>query len=56
MAEKKMKRGVQDIIFIEWETTIEQIIEQGRMAFPVASEQVLQSDKVDILRQLIQRR
>lgn len=55
MAEKKMKRGGQDIIFVEWETTVEQIIKQGKMVFPMASEKVLQSDKVDIMRQLMRR-
>lgn len=52
MAEKKMKRSGQDIIFVEWEVTIDQIIKQGRMVFPIASDKILKADKIDILRQL----
>ena len=52
VAAKKMKRGDLDIIFIEWDITMEQIVEQGKMAFPIASDKVLLTDKIDILRQL----
>lgn len=55
MAERKMKRGGQDIIFIEWEVTVPDIIKHGKMVFPMASEKILKSDKLDILRQLKRR-
>jgi hypothetical protein len=53
---KKLKRLDTDTIFVEWEITMEQIVKQGKMVFPLASEKVLRSDKVDILRQLIRHR
>jgi len=53
MAAKKMKRQGSDIMFIEWDVTMEQILKEGKMIFPIASSKVLQTDKIDILRQLI---
>jgi len=52
IAAKKMKRGNSDIIFIEWDVTMEQIVKQGEMIFPMASEKVPCSDKADIWDQL----
>jgi len=51
-AAKKMKRHLSDAIFIEWDTTIEQLLKEGKMVFPIASEKILQTDKIDIWRQL----
>jgi len=56
VAAKKLKRGKADIIFIEWDITMEQIVRQGKVVFPIASNKVLQSDKVDIARQLLRKR
>jgi len=56
IAEKKMKRGVADVIFIEWDVTMAQIVREGRLAFPVASEKVPKSDKNDIIDQLQRQR
>ena len=52
IAAKKLKRGSTDTIFIEWDTTMEQILSQGKMIFPMASEKVLRGDKLDIWKQL----
>ena len=54
-AAKKMKRESSDIIFIEWDITMEEIVKQGKMIFPISSIKVLPRDKIDILRQLIRR-
>jgi tRNA A37 threonylcarbamoyladenosine biosynthesis protein TsaE len=55
IAAKKLKRGTADIIFIEWDITLEQLIQQGKMIFPVASEKVLQTDKLNVFQQLSRR-
>ena len=56
IAEKKMKRGSLDVIFIEWDVTMERILKEGKMVFPIASDKVLLKDKIDICRQLIRKR
>jgi hypothetical protein len=53
IAAKKMKRESSDIIFIEWEITMKQIVEQGKLFSPIASEKVSRTAKLDIFRQLI---
>lgn len=53
-AAKKLKRGKSDIIFVEWDITMEEIIQGGKMIFPVASEKVSLYTKLDILKQLNQ--
>lgn len=53
VAMKKLKRGTTDIIFIEWDVTMEQILKEGRLTFPIASDKILRTDKLDILKQLI---
>jgi len=52
IAAKKMKRGRLDTIFIEWDITMEEILKQGKVAFPIASDKVLRTDKLDIWKQL----
>ena len=47
-AAKKMKRHISDIIFIEWEITMEEIIKQGKYVNVLQSEKILLSDKLDI--------
>jgi len=54
IAAKKLKRESSDIIFIEWDVSMEQIIKQGTMAFPIASGKVSRYSKIDIFRQLTQ--
>jgi hypothetical protein len=54
--EKKLKRGKSDIIFIEWETSMEDIVNTGKLVFPLASDEILPADKLDIWNQLNRRR
>jgi hypothetical protein len=53
IAMKKLKRGNIDIIYVEWDVTMKQILKEGRLVFPIASDKILRTDKLDILRQLI---
>ncbi len=53
-AEKKMKRHSSDSIFIEWDMTMGKIVQQGKLVFPIASDKVLITDKMDIWKQLSQ--
>ncbi len=52
IASRKLKRQRADIIFIEWNITMEQIVKQGKLIFPMAPEKILQSDKIDIWQQM----
>jgi len=52
IAMRKMKRENSDVICVEWDMTMEQIVKDGRLVFPMASEKVLASDKLDIFEQL----
>lgn len=52
IAMKKMKRGNADIIYVKWDVTMGQILKEGRLEFPMASEKVPRSDKLDIFDQL----
>jgi len=56
MAAKKKKRISPEAIFVTWEFTLEDIIKQGTMIFPQASDKILLSDKLDILSQLFKRK
>ena len=53
IAERRMKRQSSDIIFIEWDITIEQIVKQGKYTSILPPEKVLLSDKLDIFQQVI---
>jgi len=52
IAANKLKRVKGDAIFVELNITMEQIVQQGKMIFPIASEKVRQVDKLDIFKQL----
>ncbi len=53
-AAKKKKRLSPSAIFITWEFTLENIIENGKWLLVQQSDRVLFSDKMDIFRQLTQ--
>lgn len=55
IAAKKMRREYSDIIFIEWDVTMEQIVKQGKFVNILQPENILLSDKEDILKQLKQK-
>jgi len=52
VAEKRMARGSSDIIFIEWDVSMKQIIEQGKYTTILPSDRVPFSDKMDIFKQI----
>jgi hypothetical protein len=52
IAMRKRKKASSDIIFIEWNVTMEQIIKEGKLGFPIVPDKVLASDKLDIFEQL----
>lgn len=52
VAAKKKKRHSPSAIFITWEFTLEDIIEQGKWLLVQQSDKILLSDKLDILRQI----
>jgi len=47
-----MARGSSDIIFIEWDVSMKQIIEQGKYTTILPSDRVPFSDKMDIFKQI----
>ena len=52
---KKMKRESSDVIFVEWDITGEEIMKQGQMFFPVASEKVSLYSKIEVFGELNRR-
>ncbi len=52
IAAKKLKRGSSDTIFIEWNVTIEEIVNHGKYVTVLQADKVLLSDKLDIFKQV----